>query len=59
MKSQMRRADKLGARYALVVGEAELESGQAELKDLRQKGEGPTVALDTLAEHLRRTLEET
>ncbi len=59
LKSQMRRADKLGARYALVVGEAELASGQAELKDLRQKGEGPTVALDTLAEHLRRTLEET
>jgi histidyl-tRNA synthetase len=59
VKSQMRRADKLGAAYAVVVGEAELESGRAELKDLRAQGEGATVALDDLADTLRRNLEET
>jgi len=34
LKAQMRRADKSGARLAMVVGESELESNRAKLKDL-------------------------
>jgi histidyl-tRNA synthetase len=34
MKSMLRRADSLGARACLVIGDAEVESGQLQLKDL-------------------------
>jgi histidyl-tRNA synthetase len=34
MKSQMRRADKLSCRYTLIIGEAELASGIAPLKEM-------------------------
>ena len=32
LKSQMRRADKLGARYSVVIGESEVASGRAVFK---------------------------
>ena len=35
MKSQMKKADASGARWALVFGEQELQSGQVGIKDLR------------------------
>ena len=35
MKSQMKLADKSGARYALIVGLQELEAGQVTIRDLR------------------------
>ena len=34
LKAQMKYADKLGARYTLIVGDSELESGHAQLKDM-------------------------
>lgn len=34
LKSQMKQADKLGARFALILGENELETGSAVLKNL-------------------------
>jgi len=34
MKSQMRRADKLACRYTLIVGETELATGRAPLKEM-------------------------
>jgi histidyl-tRNA synthetase len=34
LKAQMRRANKLAARYSLVLGEQELETGEADLKDM-------------------------
>jgi histidyl-tRNA synthetase len=34
MKSMLRRADSLGARVCLVIGDSEAESGQVQLKDL-------------------------
>jgi histidyl-tRNA synthetase len=34
LKQQMRRADKLQARFALVLGSDEIVNGQARLKDL-------------------------
>jgi histidyl-tRNA synthetase len=35
-KAQLRRADKSGARFALIVGETELNSGQVSFKPLRE-----------------------
>ena len=37
LKSQMRRADKLGARYVLILGEDELQRGEIQLKDMVEK----------------------
>ena len=34
LKAQMKYADKLGARYTIVVGDNELETGRAQLKDM-------------------------
>ena len=34
MKSQMRRADKLSCKYTLIMGEAEIASGRAPLKEM-------------------------
>ena len=34
LKAQMKYADKLGARYTLIVGDSELEGGVAQLKDM-------------------------
>ncbi len=45
LKAQMKYADKLGALYTIVVGDNEIETGQANLKDM-QTGEMTEVALD-------------
>lgn len=45
LKAQMKYADKLGARYTIVVGGSELQSGQAQLKCMRT-GETEDVLLD-------------
>ena len=45
LKAQMKYADKLGARYTIVVGDSELESGVAQLKDM-QTGETEEIMLD-------------
>jgi len=41
LKSQLRRANKLKARYTLVLGDTELEQGRAELKDMDQSEARP------------------
>ena len=45
LKSQMKQADRLGAASTLIVGDDELKSGQAVLRDMRGK-EQRAVALD-------------
>jgi len=52
LKSQMKRADKTGARFALVLGERELSEGSAELKPMRG-GEPRRVALGEVPGILR------
>ena len=52
MKKRMARADKAGARYAIIIGESEVASGMAQLKELKT-GEQREVAFDQLAEALR------
>ncbi len=37
LKAQMRRANKLGARYVLIVGKEELRTGKAVLRDMGNK----------------------
>lgn len=47
LKAQMRRANKLNAAFTLVLGEEELASGQAQLKDMADSSQ-ISVALDTM-----------
>ncbi len=54
MKAQFRRADKLGARLSLALGEAELASGQANLKDMAARVETPVALADLTAAVLAR-----
>ena len=48
LKAQMKYADKIGAEYVLVVGDNELESGKALLKNMRDKADRREVELDNL-----------
>jgi histidyl-tRNA synthetase len=45
----MKRADKSGAEYALILGEQELEEGRIGVKPLRSNEEQASIALDDLA----------
>ncbi|MBR4728550.1 MAG: histidine--tRNA ligase [Clostridia bacterium] len=47
LKAQMKYADKIGAKYTLVLGDNELAEGKANLKDM-DSGETSAVALDGL-----------
>jgi histidyl-tRNA synthetase len=51
-KSQFRRADRSGARLAIVLGEAEIAARRAGIKVLRDGGEQYEVAWDELPERL-------
>jgi histidyl-tRNA synthetase len=37
LKSQLRRADKINARVAMILGESEVEEGVVQLKDLKEQ----------------------
>jgi histidyl-tRNA synthetase len=52
-KTQMKRADKSDAQYALILGEQELEEGRAGLKPLRSTDAQQSVAFDELAATLK------
>ena len=54
-KKQFARADKWGARVALVLGESEIAANSVVVKDLRS-GEQTTVTQDSVAAHLRALL---
>ncbi|NJN51395.1 MAG: histidine--tRNA ligase [Gammaproteobacteria bacterium] len=54
LKSQMKRADASGARFALILGEDEIAQGRVSVKWLRQDVPQETVALDALAAYLAR-----
>ena len=53
MKKRLSRANEAGAAFALIVGDDELERGEAQLKDLAS-GEQRAVSLDLLAEAIGR-----
>jgi histidyl-tRNA synthetase len=52
LRAQMKSADRLGARFALILGEEELAAGRASVRDMRS-GEQSAVALEDAPEHLR------
>jgi len=52
LKSQLRRADRLGARIVAIVGENELAAGVVQLRDMTEKTQREVPAadlVDTLA----------
>jgi histidyl-tRNA synthetase len=51
MKAQFKQAERVGARYALVLGGNEVHSGQAKLKDVKTREETP-IELAKLVERL-------
>lgn len=51
LKAQMRYANKLGARFTLVLGDSELESGKAKLK-IMDSGEETEILLENIADAL-------
>jgi histidyl-tRNA synthetase len=52
LKSQMRRADKLKARYALILGEEELKKGKAVLRDMANKSQ-EEISIEGLVQALK------
>jgi histidyl-tRNA synthetase len=48
-KSQFKRADKSGARYALVIGDGELERGVLGVKPLREDSPQQDLSLERTA----------
>ncbi|MFL6786465.1 MAG: His/Gly/Thr/Pro-type tRNA ligase C-terminal domain-containing protein, partial [Sphingomicrobium sp.] len=52
MKKRLSRANDAGAGYALIIGENELDRGEAQLKNLTT-GEQQSVALEGIAAALR------
>ena len=52
MKKRMSRANASGAKYALIIGDDELDRGEAQLKDLAT-GEQKSVSLDLIGEAIR------
>ncbi len=55
LKAQLKYADKIGARYVAVLGEAELAAGQVQLKQM-QGGEDWVIAWSDLADWLTEKL---
>jgi len=57
-KSQFKRADKSGARFALIIGEDELSKNMITCKDLREDHPQQMFNISALIEYLRRALRE-
>jgi histidyl-tRNA synthetase len=58
MKSQMRKANKLACRFALIVGENEIKSGKYQLKDMSD-GSQVEVSAEACAEEIKEQLKKT
>jgi histidyl-tRNA synthetase len=52
LKSQMRRADKLKARYVIILGEEELKRGKAALRNMETKSQ-EEIPIKDLADILK------
>jgi len=55
LKNAMKSADKSGSRFVVVLGDAELDNGQVELKEM-SSGTARSVTLSTLADVLAKAL---
>ncbi|MBI5870637.1 MAG: histidine--tRNA ligase [Actinobacteria bacterium] len=56
-KGQMKQANRLKARFAVIIGEEEINSGSAMVKDM-DAGEQEPVKLDSLQEYLMARIEK-
>jgi histidyl-tRNA synthetase len=52
VKAQMKYADKLGAEYSVILGDDEIESGKAAVKNMRT-GEKAEVEIDRLGDFFK------
>jgi histidyl-tRNA synthetase len=50
LKAQMRRANKLSSRYVVILGEEELKTGMAILRDMRKKSQEKIPLSNTIGE---------
>ncbi|MFC0522497.1 histidine--tRNA ligase [Pontibacillus salicampi] len=57
MKAQFKAADRLKARYVLVLGEEELQNNQINVKNM-ETGEQNTIAIQEVVQHMRSELKE-
>jgi histidyl-tRNA synthetase len=55
LKSQMKKADRSGANYVLIVGDKELEQGTAVLRNMTSK-EQSEISMENIAEYVRAKL---
>jgi histidyl-tRNA synthetase len=56
LKAQLKRADKSGARFALLLGPDEIARATVSVKDLRGGVEQATVALNLIGDYLKQKL---
>ena len=54
LKAQMKYADKIGAKYVLVLGDNELDAGVAELKNMADKEDRREIKLEETADIIER-----
>lgn len=55
LKAQMRAADKIGARFVVIIGEDELAKGEAAIRDMQTK-EQVNIALDNIVNEAKKKL---
>jgi histidyl-tRNA synthetase len=55
LKAQMKKADRLGAKNTLIVGDDELDKGKGILRDMERK-EQNEIGLDNLTDSLMKIL---
>jgi len=55
LKSQMKRADRLGASYVLILGDKELDEGKALVRNMATK-EQTSVSLNNILENLKKVI---
>ncbi|PLX77614.1 MAG: histidine--tRNA ligase, partial [Desulfuromonas sp.] len=55
LKSQLRRADKLGAQFALILGEDELARGEAQLRNMTDGGQ-QSIRIENIRDELLKLL---
>ena len=56
-KSQFKKADRSGARFALILGEDELQRGVVGVKSLREDGAQKEILIDDLSNYLEGLIE--
>lgn len=52
LKAQMKYADKIGAKYTLILGDSELESGKAQLKNMKESTQ-EEILIDSIVEIIK------